>query len=187
MSPVWVKGSLHTIRLNRAYMGIPFPDNSLRVWVDRKTGEVIGHELNWEKIEFNLYQDMIPKGSAAQIAYLEIEPYLQWSETDINNKKRLVYALSGTYRIEMDGEMLESEDWEPPTFTEKVIPQNSKEFAKKRLLSMYDLELNFIHYSPSKAAPAYFFALKKECHSGTTVFIHRSMPTPGSGSTTWGS
>ncbi len=161
MSPVWVKGSLHTIRLNRAYMGIPFPDNSLRVWVDRKTGEVIGHELNWEKIEFNLYQDMIPKGSAAQIAYREIEPYLQWSETDINNEKRLVYTLSGTYRIEMDGEMLESENWKPPTFTEKVIPQYSKEIAKKRLLSMYDLELNFIHYSPGKAAPAYLLRIKE--------------------------
>ncbi|MDQ6419459.1 copper amine oxidase N-terminal domain-containing protein [Paenibacillus sp. LHD-117] len=154
----WESKAYHKIRFDRSYSGIRYDLNRFQIWVDRVTGEVVAHHVLWSKTEFNIPRDMLPAGNAAAIFYRELEPFLQWS--DGSSEPKLRYAMHAAYTMDAGGEMPKARNNENPPFTDKIKPGYAAELAKKKLLSLYELELQFLMDQPNQAVPFYQLKIK---------------------------
>lgn len=139
---------LHGVQFDRSHDGIPAGSGHARVTVDRWTGEVDSYYVNW--VESAYFPEkandakVIGAMEAGELFYDAIEPFLKWQAIYDPEKPRLVYALHERYVMTFDGKFPAEHQWENPAITEKIIPSYSSELAKKRLLSMYDLGLEYI-------------------------------------------
>ncbi|MDQ6419460.1 copper amine oxidase N-terminal domain-containing protein [Paenibacillus sp. LHD-117] len=165
----------HKIRFDRSFAGIRYTPNSFDIWVDRETGEVKAHYVEWNETDFDVPKDMLPAVEAAAIFYREIDPFLQWSYWFENaNDSNLLYAMLPVYTLDAGGELPKERNQENPPFTDKIKPAYPMELAKKRLLSLYDLELHYLNDAPGKASPYYQLRIKPGVplfHSGEHPFI----------------
>ncbi|WP_214630798.1 copper amine oxidase N-terminal domain-containing protein [Paenibacillus agaridevorans] len=141
-----VKRDLHAVSLNRAYKGGRYLADKFDVYVDRKTGEVMGHEVHWSKTNFIIPGD-ISASQAAAAKYKPFQPVLDWTET---NNKRLAYSLDG-----LTGYLTESEK-------NKWSPKYNQNLAKKRLLALYELEMVFTPDFKGNATAKYDFVIKQD-------------------------
>jgi hypothetical protein len=151
----WVDRALHTVPLHRAYQNGRTPDK-LYVWINRATGEVAGHDLTWTKTNYIIPHNLETIQKAQARLYKSFKPVLSWTE---DNNKRLVYAFGG---------MSEGEE----NTTGTASPTYSAELAKKRLLSLYDVELVFRPDGKGSATAEYSFVPKQ----GIPVFYTGAGP-----------
>lgn len=139
---------LHGVHFDRSHDGIPAGSGNAGVTVDRWEGEVDSYYVNW--VEATYFPDKVsdPKvistEAAGKLLYDAIEPFLKWQAIYDPEQPRLVYALQEQYVMTFDGKFPTEYQWKNPSITEKIIPSYSGELAKKRLLSMYDLRLEYI-------------------------------------------
>lgn len=153
--------TFHKIRFDRSYKDIRYPGNKLIIFINRETGEIASHQIYWSKKTFTIQPDMLPHGSAANILFREIQPFLQRSENSAYTEQKPVYSMNMYYRLDFSGEMRKDLNMETPAPPKNIIPQYSKELAKKRLLSLYELELMFMDVETGEAVPVYELRIKE--------------------------
>lgn len=141
-------GRLHHVRFNRSHDGIRSAEDTVTVTVDRWTGKINSYLVKWEARTYspNRVSDIsiMDTNMAGKLLYNKIDPFLKWQAIEDPDKPQLVYALHEEYRMTVDGNFPKEYQWENPSFTDKVEPSYSSDSAKKRLLSMYTLDLEYI-------------------------------------------
>lgn len=154
---------LHIFRFDRSHDGVRDGSNGASVTVDRVTGDVRAYSVVWDDHSFqpNTVNEaaptMISIEEAADLLYNAVDPFLKWQAIKDPDQPRLVYALRPNYVLAIDGTIPSEYEWENPSIPEKIKPSYSVELAKKRLLSMYDLNLEYL-----KGKLAYRLRLKPE-------------------------
>jgi hypothetical protein len=139
---------LHGIHFDRSHDGIRDGSGAVGVTVDRWTGEVDSYYVNWG--ESTYFPDKVSEANvigineAGNLLFNAIEPFLKWQDIMDPEQPKLVYALHEQYVMTFDGKIPAEYRWENPAITEKIIPSYSSELAKKRLLSMYELGLEYV-------------------------------------------
>ncbi|RKN84533.1 copper amine oxidase N-terminal domain-containing protein [Paenibacillus ginsengarvi] len=139
---------LHGVHFDGSHDGIRDGSNRVGVTVDRWTGEVDSYYIDWEEGTYIPEKvseaDLIGIDAAGKLLFDAIEPFLKWQAIKDPEQPKLVYALHEKYVITYDGKFPVEYQWENPPFTEEIKPSYSRELVKKRLLSMYDLNLEYI-------------------------------------------
>ncbi|WP_182914377.1 stalk domain-containing protein [Paenibacillus sp. 1011MAR3C5] len=170
----------HSVRFDRAHDEIRDAWDGASVTVDRRTGEVNAYYVDWEERTYTpeLASEATPisLNEAGTRFYDEIEPFLMWQGIKDPEQPQLVYALNQQYIMAIDGTFPKEYQWENPSFEEKIKPGYSSWTAKKRLLSMYDLNLEYID-----GKLAYRLRLKPEI----TYFMDGWHPTIDAHSGKW--
>lgn len=143
--------TMHVVRFDRSHNGIRDGSNGVEVTVDRLTGEIRGYSVYWDDHAFDpdsvddAAPDMIDMEEAAKIFYDTVDPFLKWQAIKDPDQPKLVYALHHRYVMAADGTFPSDYQWVNPAIPEKIKPAYSSELAKRRLLSMYDLGLEYIN------------------------------------------
>ncbi|MCR2807577.1 copper amine oxidase N-terminal domain-containing protein [Paenibacillus soyae] len=141
-------GRLHGVNFSRSHEGIRDGADGVGVTIDRWTGEVDSFYVDWEERTYTPNKvseaDVIGLNEAGKLFYDAIEPFLKWQAIYDPEQPRLVYALHERYVMTFDGKFPIEYQWENPIITEKINPSYSRELVKKRLLTMYDLGLEYI-------------------------------------------
>ncbi|WP_214625907.1 copper amine oxidase N-terminal domain-containing protein [Paenibacillus agaridevorans] len=140
---------MHIIRYDRSHNGIRDGSNGGYVTVDRVTGDVRAYSVYWKEQTYspNSAQNaagLISLNEAANRFYSAVDPFLKWQAIYDPEQPRLIYALHPQYLMTYDGKFPKEYQWENPTIPEKIKPAYSSVLAKKRLLSMYDLNLEYV-------------------------------------------
>ncbi|MFC4304034.1 copper amine oxidase N-terminal domain-containing protein [Cohnella boryungensis] len=158
---------LHGVHFDGSHDGIRDGSARVGVTVDRWTGEVDSYDISWEECTYLPEKvseaNLIGINEAGKLLFDAIEPFLKRQATMDPEQPKLVYALHEKYVITYDGKFPAEYQWDNPPFTEKIKPSYSSELAKKRLLSMYDLNLEYID-----GKLAYKLRLKSEITSFTS-------------------
>lgn len=142
--------TLHHIRFNRSVNGIRFVDNRFSVSVNQ-SGQITAYQMIWSGMDFEEPSQAIGEEEAKNIYFDQTIPVLY--EQITNGNSRLVYsvwqhsmdAISGTFPPERNHNPYSDAgplDMEPPTV--------SADSAKKLLLALYDVELQYRYASPKK-------------------------------------
>lgn len=141
---------MHIVRYDHSHNGVRDISNYASVTVDRVTGDVRAYTVYWSEHPYvpNSPQEaepaLISLNEAAELFYQKVDPFLQWQAIYDPEKPRLVYSLHHQYVMTYDGKFPKEYQWENPTVPEKIKPAYSSSLAKKRLLSMYDLNLEYM-------------------------------------------
>jgi hypothetical protein len=155
--------TLHKIRFNRSVNGIRFVDNRFTVSVNQ-SGQVTAYQMNWSGMDFDDPSHAIGEKTAKDIYFDQTIPALY--EQITNGNSRLVYslwqnsmdAISGTFPPERNHNPYAGEagplEMEPPTV--------SADSAKRMLLALYDVELQYRYSSTSKVGLYYNLLLNPD-------------------------
>jgi hypothetical protein len=154
--------TLHHIRFNRSVNGIRFVDNRFSVSVNQ-SGQVTAYQMNWSGMDFDDPSQAIGEEEAKNVYFDQTIPVLY--EQITNGNSRLVYsvwqnsldAISGTFPPERNHNPHSDAGplgMEPPTV--------SADSAKKLLLALYDVELQYRYTSPGKAGLYYNLLLNPD-------------------------
>ncbi|MFF2890181.1 stalk domain-containing protein [Paenibacillus sp. NPDC057967] len=170
----------HQVRFDRSHHGVRDAWDGASVAVDRRTGQINSYYADWEERVYTPDKASeatpISQNEAGKRFYEAIEPFLLWQGIKDPEQPQLVYALHQQYIMAMDGTFPKEYQWENPPFEEKIKPGYSSWTAKKRLLSMYDLNLEYID-----GKLAYRLRLKPEI----TYFMDGWHPTIDAHSGKW--
>ncbi len=140
---------MHIVRFDRSHDGIRDGSINASVTVDRVTGDVRAYSVYWkEPLPYspNSLQEatgVIGLNKAAELFYDAVDPFLRWQGINDPERPELVYSLHPQYVMTYDGKFPVEYQWKNPTIPEKINPAYSSELAKKRLLSIYDLNLEY--------------------------------------------
>lgn len=155
--------SLHKINFDRSVNGIRVHSQRFSVYVDRITGEVASYEVYWGKMDFPEPNHLLSREEAALKLVQKINPYLRM--TEYNDRPEPAYALQPLYSLDaVTGELPADRNPQEPESGYKGEPalRVSKEYAKLRLLSQYDLELQYQYVSATKAGLFYRLVVKPD-------------------------
>ncbi|MEF2248168.1 copper amine oxidase N-terminal domain-containing protein [Paenibacillus sp. IITD108] len=142
--------TVHWVHYDRLHNGYRDDSNHMAILVDRVTGEIASYEVYWTN---NVYavndalegeSEFITAPAAAKIIINEIKPYLHWAEENGPASKRLAYSLHYRYVLDSKGKFPSLYYADPPKFADKAVPRYPIELAQKRLLSLYDLNREYV-------------------------------------------
>ncbi|REK76809.1 copper amine oxidase N-terminal domain-containing protein [Paenibacillus paeoniae] len=137
------------VRFDRSHDGIRDSWDEVSVTVDRWRGEVVSYYVDWEERIYTPNKgnqaSPISLYKAGQLFYDVIEPLLIWQGVKDPNQPELVYALHDQYVMAIDGTIPSEYQRVNPPLEENIKPAYSSKLAKKRLLAMYDLNLEYIN------------------------------------------
>ncbi|MBO9598371.1 MAG: copper amine oxidase N-terminal domain-containing protein, partial [Cohnella sp.] len=157
--------SMRAIRFNRTYKGIRTNAGAFTVYVSKISGEVVSYSIGWRKTLFAEPKPKLDVAAAARIFLEQVKPILTNGGGD-GMPGVLAYEMARSYRIDaMTGKLIESFNLEEPTWY-KVVgkPRVPKALATKLLMSLYDIELQYVDpnadVNATKETLAYFLKLK---------------------------
>lgn len=170
----------HTVRFDRSHDGVRDAWDEVSIIVDCRTGQIDSYYVDWEERVYTPNKSSEAKpislDEAGKRFYDAIEPFLLWQGIKNPEQPQLVYALHQQYIMAIDGTFPEEYQWEDPPIEANIKPGYSSWTAKKRLLSMYDLNLEYVD-----GKLAYRLRLKPEI----TFFMEGWHPTIDAYSGQW--
>ncbi|RJE87044.1 copper amine oxidase N-terminal domain-containing protein [Paenibacillus sp. 1011MAR3C5] len=168
------------IRFDRAHNGIRFEGNFIDVSVNVLTGTVTSYTAYWGKETFETESSIMSYQAAAMKMYHEATPYWHWNENTL--PKKLTYSLHDYYLLNQAGQFPEALNREMPVFTDKLKPQYPLELAKLRLLSNYELELNYINSGTGDLIKPYY---QLRIKPGVPLFFQGDRPSIDANTGQW--
>lgn len=179
--PTWesVRNSFgNPIRFNRAFNGVRYESNYIDLYFDFQTGKIASYIIFWSKTTIDSVDSTMSYQAAAKRMYAELTPYLHWNEN--STPKKLTYSLHDYYLMNQAGQFPEVLNRETPAFQDKLKPQYPLELAKLRLLSNYELELNYTDDGNS-IKPYYKLRIKP----GVPLFEYGNQPSIDTNTGEW--
>lgn len=157
------------VRFSRTHNGIPYLNNGISIRVNPSDNTIREYSFSWSKTTFNMPKDIISPEKAGRILFHAIEPSLI-NSMDLRETEKFkpIYTVSpdslnnGTisYKLDANGEFPEGRDPQTSTPPKNVNAKYPKEYAKHRLLSLYELELYYADIELGKAEPFYYLRVK---------------------------
>lgn len=158
-----------SVRFNRTHNGIPYLNNGISIRVNPSDNTISEYYFSWSKTTFNMPKDIISPEKAGGILFNAIEPNII-NSMDFREPEKFksIYTVSsnsltdGTISYKLDAKGDFPEGRAPQT---TIPPKNEKasypkEYAKHRLLSLYELELHYEDTELGKAEPFYYLRIK---------------------------
>ncbi len=132
----------HKIRYNSSYRGIRLAGSTSRVFIDRITGEVAACQLQWKKPEAPLQASQLTRAEAGRRLYDRMKVSVDAPPSGSKEAEPL-FNLYGPLLIHaVTGK---SDSSSPPDYAGSRQPTYPASLAKKRLLSLYDIELQYVN------------------------------------------
>ncbi|WP_214625953.1 copper amine oxidase N-terminal domain-containing protein [Paenibacillus agaridevorans] len=153
----------HRVEFVRSFEGIRYDNNRFIIYVDRELGKAVAHSLTWSDTEFITPDDMISLEEAATTFYRKVEPVLEpgfWP-TDAGDYPPQYKAYS-SYTIHANGDWAVDHNSSTSAPTKEIVAAYPRDIAKKRLLSLFDLEQLYLDDSPGQASLYYQLRVKPE-------------------------
>jgi hypothetical protein len=132
----------HKIRYNMTYGGIRLAGSTSRVFVDRISGEVAAYQLQWKKQSSALPVSKLTSAQASKLLYDRMELLVDAPPSGSKGQEP-VYSLFGPLLI--NAVTGQSDSSTPPAYIGKQKPSYPASLAKKRLLSLYEVELQYLN------------------------------------------
>ncbi|MFC5403201.1 copper amine oxidase N-terminal domain-containing protein [Cohnella soli] len=155
---------VHKIRFDRSIDGIRLSQPSFSAFVDRISGEVVSYEMSWAKTDFAHPKSMLTASAAARLLVDHAQPNLT---NPFGDQRLLGYEMASFYSLDATKGTFPA-NLNIPIPTDKVIgkPTITKAYARMLLLSMYDIELQYVVTEVStetwKAEPFYRMVVRPE-------------------------
>ncbi|MBH5318887.1 copper amine oxidase N-terminal domain-containing protein [Paenibacillus sp. GSMTC-2017] len=149
------------VKFDRTHNGIIYPSNNITISLNGWTGKVAKYYTHWSKVDFVNPKTKISASEAGRILFNAIKPTLVNHESlKEPGKFKLIYTTQGSYKLNANGKFFKGHEPINPPPPAKVKAKYPAEYAKHRLLALYDLELYYLDTTPNKAELAYRLQLK---------------------------
>ncbi|BBI35436.1 stalk domain-containing protein [Cohnella abietis] len=168
--------SQYKFRFNRLVNGIrtgPYGFNEFSIFVDRTSGEVTSYQVNWHALDFADPKGIISKETAQSIILDNSLPFL--FRLDEEKEFPLLYSINDRVLDAKTGKFPKNYNNEPvSTIPTGFKPKLKQEQAKRLLLSMYDVELQYFPTGNNKAELFYHLIVKPSVplfYTGSAPFL----------------
>ncbi|MCU6707780.1 copper amine oxidase N-terminal domain-containing protein [Paenibacillus sp. J5C_2022] len=146
-APFTIIDAPHDIRLHRAHNGIRFPDDYVDITINNQTGEVAQYTVYWSNVELPpIPEDMLSIEEASSIMFEAIDIHRDHLTPDFYSDvypDRILYYSDGDYTIDMEGNFYPTQSRRYSQQEEYAGSKYPKDLAKLRILSLYNLELQY--------------------------------------------